>query len=389
MSGKKAVKLVPKPALMEDIELFFKPSSGKTKNDDENKRREQILVQMFQPTTETHNLSAYLSDPTYGEKWTLLEDRWRKTIRQLCHSPYYHSFQIEQMAGRGHNYDFKVTFYESADIILQVANVEFKHNSRSISSIPQFLSLNINTDILPETYAGFYYDNCLTEYCATDEVLAQEPKPTREQYLKLVTNVNHDCHPLFRLMYNREETNKEQKFEIVNRSIARFLELYGPTIDLPRLSDKFIQTQQNKVFAMWDLSNFHVEQFTPAELTVCRFSGISNGNTIVVESDTMKYKLLLRWRNHKGILNPAWQISLGDSIEMAEAKSARALQSAQDKLVKADAKLAKDQEKIAKTQEKLVKAQEKQAKIEAKLAKAQEKANIAQAKANYKNVVNI
>jgi hypothetical protein len=217
------------------------------------------------------------------------------------------------------------------------------------------------------------------EYCATDEVLAQEPKPTREQYLKLVTNVNHDCHPLFRLMYNREEINKTQKFEIVNRSIAKFLELYGPTIDLLRLSDKFIQTQQNKVFAMWDLSNFHVEQFTPAELTVCRFVGISNGNTIVVESDAMKYKLLLRWRNHKGILNPAWQISLGDSVEVADTK--------------ARAKETRVQSTLAKAQAKLDKAQEKQAKIEAKLAKAQEKANIAQArseaKANYKNIVNI
>ena len=36
---------------------------------------------------------------------------------------------------------------------------------------------------------------------------------------------------------------------------------------------------------------------------------VKNRNTIVLMSDNYEYHLLLRWRNHAGILNPAWQIS--------------------------------------------------------------------------------
>lgn len=32
--------------------------------------------------------------------------------------------------------------------------------------------------------------------------------------------------------------------------------------------------------------------------------------TLVVKSTTCIFHLLLRWRNHKGVLLPAWQISL-------------------------------------------------------------------------------
>jgi predicted secreted protein len=44
-----------------------------------------------------------------------------------------------------------------------------------------------------------------------------------------------------------------------------------------------------------------------------KFHSIKNGNTIVLQSaanPSTTFHLLLRWRNHKGILNPAWQISL-------------------------------------------------------------------------------
>ena len=45
------------------------------------------------------------------------------------------------------------------------------------------------------------------------------------------------------------------------------------------------------------------------------FHGIRNGNVIEVQSGPTLYRLLLRWRNHKGILNPAWQISMKRETE--------------------------------------------------------------------------
>lgn len=40
------------------------------------------------------------------------------------------------------------------------------------------------------------------------------------------------------------------------------------------------------------------------------FHCIKNGNILELKTSNNIYRLLLRWRNHKGILNPAWQISM-------------------------------------------------------------------------------
>jgi hypothetical protein len=36
---------------------------------------------------------------------------------------------------------------------------------------------------------------------------------------------------------------------------------------------------------------------------------IFNDNTVIIYSKTIKFKFLLRWKNHKGCLGPAWQVS--------------------------------------------------------------------------------
>ena len=40
------------------------------------------------------------------------------------------------------------------------------------------------------------------------------------------------------------------------------------------------------------------------------FDRIHRKNTIVLKTDKNEYHLLLRWKNHQGILNSAWQVSI-------------------------------------------------------------------------------
>ena len=63
---------------------------------------------------------------------------------------------------------------------------------------------------------------------------------------------------------------------------------------------------------MWHNNKFNIERMmaqTKVNNTL-KYIGIKNNNTILVKSENYMYELLLRWRNHKGILNPAWQIKV-------------------------------------------------------------------------------
>jgi hypothetical protein len=63
---------------------------------------------------------------------------------------------------------------------------------------------------------------------------------------------------------------------------------------------------------MWDCKRqvFHKEEIKLTSENLV-YMGVINKNTIIVQSDLNYFKLLLRWKNHKGVLFPAWQISTG------------------------------------------------------------------------------
>jgi len=80
-----------------------------------------------------------------------------------------------------------------------------------------------------------------------------------------------------------------------------FLSTYGSTTNLRYLTDKFNSTQMDKIYVMWDCKRqvFHKEEFklTPENLL---YRGVINKNTIIVQAGLNCFKLLLRWKNHKG-----------------------------------------------------------------------------------------
>ncbi len=108
-----------------------------------------------------------------------------------------------------------------------------------------------------------------------------------------------DCHPFF----------KNEKDSVVNTSITDYLEKYGESININAFIEKVSESQTNKLYLLWD-KKFSSDQFTEEEISQIKYHGIKNGNVIQLKSGNTIYDLLLRWRNHKGILNPAWQISM-------------------------------------------------------------------------------
>jgi hypothetical protein len=295
---------------------------GRAINDSSNKIRETVLEEIVTLSDQ------YGPNPAYGAEWLSLKAAWDSAIRSISpiNGPF--TYEVKRMGGRQHNYDFLVTYKAIVEHTPPAKNtrlaallaasakrraaiphelkIEFKHGVTNISKMPQFLSLPANAELFGTSYAEFYYDNYLPAYLATDPDFPHTILD-RDLYMRSIYQNNYDKNPFFRALYNSESIKKSEKAAIVNRSVKAYLEGLR-TIDLETLSARFESTQRDKHYLMWDTQTFHHAEFKPEDLRLTAFESIKNGNTLVFVSETMRFSCLLRWRNHKGILLPAWQI---------------------------------------------------------------------------------
>jgi hypothetical protein len=284
---------------IEPIEYFFMKSS-KADNDAANDVRERYLEGLLDLTG--------LTDP----RAVVLQNAWRAVIHGLCPVEFA-TVKIYRKGGRGANYDFLCEFLaEDGATVVASVPVEFKYGASTIAGLPQFLSLAEKDLPFPVTYAEHYYDRYLPAYVATDAALGAVALPDRATYCRRVYSDAYDSHPFFRAAKDHEETAKDAKAAIVNESIRTFLEECGGACDLAHLSSLLRGKQEGKVFVMWDGAGaFHVERLGAEDLTVAGVIGVRNGNCLEVRTAGGRtFKLLLRWKNHKGVLYPAWQISM-------------------------------------------------------------------------------
>jgi hypothetical protein len=285
-----------------DINVMFDVST-KSNNDNSNKLRELLLERIF-----THIPEEYFTDETYGKKWTTVRTEWHNFIKATY--PDHDRFAVKRKAGRGFNYDFEITYMKD-DFILQQP-VEFKFNTPNLYKLPQVLSLGCLPNVfLTESYQEYFYDGALRDYVALDPGITVAI-PEKSVYMKCVTSSNYDCHPFFQMLKTREPVEKDKKAEIVDKSIQTYLETYGAEIRVPEVMKKIQESQANKVFAMWHKGTFTSDNIilSPEDVTTTRFHGITKNTIRLQMPDRREFHMLLRWKNHKGVLLPAWQISL-------------------------------------------------------------------------------
>ena len=290
---------------VEDIILFFN-SSSKSDNDSSNKKREDILEYIL--TADIEN-KGYFNHPTYGSSWTDVKNKFYSALKKI----YTHNFDnvsVTKTAGRKYNYDFNIDFYSNNQKVFE-SHVEFKYNATNLKSLPQILQLGINFNMINHSYAEYFFNNYLDKYILCDPELSNTQKCSLQEYLKVITTTEARTSkiPLIKLMKERYDIHKELKFSIVNESIKNFLHTYLNHFNIQNLSEKLQNTQKNKYFLMWD-NDFNIETLDHTETNISNVLEIINDNTIVVQANKYKYKILLRWKNGKGILNPAWQISI-------------------------------------------------------------------------------
>jgi hypothetical protein len=325
-----------KQCLPEFITTFFETST-RSENDATNTKRELVLGQIGNPPKE------FMEHETFGRHWQYVKKEFDATIATIAANTNvpqpYTSYQIETKGGRKFNYDGIVKFYnhsnQSDTTTPASRKIEFKYGASNINGIPQFLSLPTkfsmfrthDTSAAPK-YELFWYQKYLDKYIACDPQLkciesdtptdtpapaSAPPKPSLEDYLKFVPKTNYDVNPFFVHMKECEANFKKEKDKVVNDSISEYLSSFGQDLDINMFTQKIQESQKDKTYILWGKDmKCHIDSISQEEMSGICFKTIKNNNAIVLESSLTKtmYSLLLRWRNHKGILNPAWQISL-------------------------------------------------------------------------------
>jgi hypothetical protein len=284
----------------DDIQLFKTAGVDRGTNDNLNKRREDILSILYNPPFE------FLSDPY----WLEMSTKWREFLRTI-YSGQYDDVKIKKMGGRKYNYDIEITFLLEGNPVFLI-KAEFKHNAKTINELPEYFSPAANKPYFDVNYGDFFYENYIDRICSLSET-AKTLKPTKAQYIKVLYQNEYKKNPFFSCLYG-EEANKEffkGKQELVRASIKEYLTRYLPTLKFDVLSKDIRDRQNGKVFIMWDLKQFRWDTIRENEMNIVSATEIKNDNTIVAVSEGgTEHRMLLRWKNHLGVLYPAWQISL-------------------------------------------------------------------------------
>jgi len=306
----KKPKVVPEPFVdsgsirVSDIVVFY-TTYPKKHNYAANLKREHILEMI----SECHK--SFLSHPEVGDKWLCVQTQWMNVIDKVAKKnniPPYTRFVVVRTGGRGAHSDFEFWYYDG-DMLVGTAKAEYKYGANNMNKLPQILSLAAKFPLVQETFDVYWYYHGYDTYRACDPSI-KEPKPTLEEYVKIVTNVDASIHPAIQELRDQEENFKKEKKKVVDRVITKFLNEYRHTINLSLLSEKLKKTQTGKIYLLWNDGKFHMDEIKEEEMTNLVFDSIKNGNTLLLKSGNTFYHALLRWRNHQGILNPAWQIKL-------------------------------------------------------------------------------
>ena len=292
---------------VQDVKLFKSAGQNKSNNAEYNEIRENIIANMY------HLDNDYFLDPMYGSDWRSLREKFTTTVSHLCQQPY-SDISIKQLGGMSHNYDFLLSFIGENQTSIKKVKLEFKHNNSDVKDLVQFLEL-YDKDVKDKfelgevSYAEFYYDNYLDKYLECDPNLVTIVKPSKEEYLKHVYDIQYN-HPFFAKMYKHNTSEMKKKKEIANNSVKKYLELYAHTFKFDKITEKIRISQSEKVFLMWDCENFHTQTLDIENITI---SGIKKLDDLYfdvsVENFEYDIRIRLNWGNNNGLANPRWKFT--------------------------------------------------------------------------------
>jgi hypothetical protein len=280
-----------------DIDIFYNINEKKD-NDKNNKIRESIIYSIIKNT---------IPEEWYKEdiRWLELKVKLFDIIKNLSDNIDYDDIDIILKGGRKFNYDFEI-LYLSESLIINRKYIEFKYNTYMIDKYPQFLSISANKFIKSIDYAEYFYNNYISQLAKLIDI----DIPNKKDYLKSIYSNDYSKLPIFEKLKENELLIMEKKKEIVSLSIKKYLTDIIE-LDIDNMNKTFIEKQLNKDYILYYKDKFYTDKIRKEELEIIGIEKIKNNNTLVLNTNSnTKILMLLRWKNHIGILYPAWQISI-------------------------------------------------------------------------------
>ena len=297
-----------------DILLFSQAAgTGREENDKRNKQREFVLVELF-----NGRCDAFCADSSYGVAWTHLKTEFTSALQHIATLEGLTdatSIHVKQKGGRGFNYDFAITYRTSSGE--QEVHVEFKYGGTSVDSLPEFFNAAADKPFHADLYASYFYKSTLPQLAALYNITV--PLPSEADYVKHI-HKNKPSLPFLVALdtAERADTDKSpsskyaQKRSLVAASITAYLESSIDSTNFSTIEAELKRSQGKKRYLLYNNRTFHHDALKPEELELEHTAYIKNGNTLVIQTkqEGTSIAMLLRWKNHLGILFPAWQISM-------------------------------------------------------------------------------
>jgi hypothetical protein len=292
---------------VEDIDLFLQPAKERSKNDEYNKIRENVLLHILELDDE------YLCDPEYGEKWRNIKNKFQNILVSLGPDSF-DSIKIVKMGGMRYNHDYLVDFLDSSKTSLNQIKLEFKHNNTSANKLPQFLELYDKDckkfyQMFSYSYTEFYYDHFLDRYLTLLDTPLE--KPEKETYLKHVYDIKYK-HSFFHTLYQNKDIRLKEKRQLAQESISQYLTKYIDTFDFKKIQEKIATSQKNKVFLFWDFHKFHSETVQVQDIAITNVIPGSIKHLyfdLKVARFAYNIRVRLNWGNSAGLANPRWKFT--------------------------------------------------------------------------------
>ena len=281
---------------------------NRSNNDNNNKKRENIIVCII-------NKKFQKDYYRYSLKWGKLKNEIHSYIKQICEkNNIQHIKNIEciHKGGRLHHYDFKLIINNSKEF-----NIEFKFNTISVSSTPQFVSPMYPSQYVNSSYEEYYYDNYFTKLVKSYNLHL----PSKEEYLKYIHSPKPVCvkehqDKYYRgcsksSKYSNEESDinfYESSKKASSESISSFILQYELNKD--KLTEYLLETQKNKYYMLYKNERFYLETINTDNYIITEITKEPKKYRYIAKTKSnINLKILLRWKNGNGIAFPSFQIS--------------------------------------------------------------------------------